>query len=130
MTRKHTHNRMHEKPNNFRLKYNNQENITKKSRMDIQYDKIIRRTRRTPKCKNAHHFTQNNSKKNIKLENTWPWWNTWILVPEIHLHSRQICTKNEQIPAKSTPTEWMTKGKNTLTQKDQIKKTPQTTTEQ
>ena len=25
---------------------------------------------------------------NIKLENVMPWWNTWFLVQEIHLHSR------------------------------------------
>ena len=30
ITRKHTKNRMQEKPNNFGLKYGNQENITKK----------------------------------------------------------------------------------------------------
>ena len=30
MTRKHTNNWMQEKPNNFVLKYGNQENITKK----------------------------------------------------------------------------------------------------
>ena len=40
--------------------------------------------------------------KNIKLENAEPWWNTWILVPEIHLHSRQISTRNEQMPIRST----------------------------
>ena len=28
--------------------------------------------------------------KNVKLENARPWWNTWFLVQEIHLHSRQI----------------------------------------
>ena len=25
-------------------------------------------------------------KNDIKLENARPWWNTWILVQEIHLH--------------------------------------------
>ena len=42
------------------------------------------------------------TQRNIKLENAKPWWNTWILVQEIHLHLRQTSTKNEQIPAKST----------------------------
>ena len=42
--------------------------------------------------------------KNIKLENTKPWWNTWFLVQEIHLHSRQTNTRNEQIPTRSTYT--------------------------
>ena len=43
--------------------------------------------------------------KNIKLENAWLWWNTWILVQEIHLHSRQTSTRNEQMPTKSTHTQ-------------------------
>ena len=42
--------------------------------------------------------TQNETKKDIKLENARPWWNTWFLVPEIHLHSRQTSTRNEQMP--------------------------------
>ena len=53
MTRKHTNNRMQEKPNTFGLKYDNQENITK-SRMDKQYDKIIRRTQRRFESGNTH----------------------------------------------------------------------------
>ena len=39
MTWKHTNNRMQEKPNNFRVKYDNQENITEKTQMDKQYNK-------------------------------------------------------------------------------------------
>ena len=46
--------------------------------------------------------TQNSTKKNIKLENTRPWWNTWILVKEIPLHSRQTSTPNEQMPTRNT----------------------------
>ena len=42
--------------------------------------------------------------KNIKLENTWPWWNACFLVREIHLHSRQASTRKEQMPTKSTRT--------------------------
>ena len=42
--------------------------------------------------------------KNIKLENVRSWWNTWFLVQEIHLHSRQTSTRNEQMPINSTRT--------------------------
>ena len=41
---------------------------------------------------------------NIKLENAWPWWNTWLMVQEIHLHSRQTSTRNEEMPTRSTRT--------------------------
>ena len=41
MTRKHSNNRMQEKVNNFGQKYGNQENITKKNRMNKQYGKTI-----------------------------------------------------------------------------------------
>ena len=40
--------------------------------------------------------------KNIKQENARPWWNTWFLFQEIHLHSRQTSTRNEQMPTRST----------------------------
>ena len=38
------------------------------------------------------------------MENTRPWWNTWFLVQEIHLHSRQASTRNEQMTTKGTRT--------------------------
>ena len=44
--------------------------------------------------------------KNIKLQNARPWWNTWFLVQEIHLHSRQTSTRNEQMLTRSTHT-WL-----------------------
>ena len=44
--------------------------------------------------------------KNIKLENGRPWWNTWFLVQEIHLHSRQTCSRNEQMLTRSVIT-WL-----------------------
>ena len=50
--------------------------------------------------------TQNNTKKNIKLESARPWWNTWLLVQEIHLHSRQTSTRNEQMLTRRAST-WM-----------------------
>ena len=58
--------------------------------------------------------------KNIKLENARSWWNTWILVQEIHHRSWQTSTRNEQeahIP------EWMTQRKTSLIQKDPRKET-------
>ena len=44
--------------------------------------------------------------KNIKLENARSWWNTWSLVIEIHLHSRQTSTRNEQMLTRSINT-WL-----------------------
>ena len=42
--------------------------------------------------------------KNIKLENTRPWWNTWILIKKIYHHSWQTSTRNEQMPTRSPRT--------------------------
>ena len=81
-----------------------------------QYYKIIRGTWRRPQNRNTHRLTQNNSKKNTKLENARPWWNTWLLVQEIHLRLRRTSTRNEQIPTRRY-SEWMTKGKSTIIQK-------------
>ena len=44
--------------------------------------------------------------KNIKLENARPYCNTWFLVQEIHLHSPQTSTRNEQMLTRSTST-WL-----------------------
>ena len=65
--------------------------------MDKKYYKRTRRTWRRHKSGNTHPFTQNDTKKNTKLENARPWWNTWFLVQEIPLHSRQTSTRNEQM---------------------------------
>ena len=46
------------------------------------------------------------TQKNIQLENAKPWWNTWFLVQEIHLHSQQTSSRNEQIFTRSTST-WL-----------------------
>ena len=73
-----------------------------------------------PERGNTHRFTH---KKKIKLENDRPWWYTWILVQETHLHSHRValemntCLQGEHIP------EWMTKEKTTLIQKDPLKRT-------
>ena len=53
----------------------------------------------------THQFTQNDTKENIKLENARPWWNTWFLVQEIHLHWWQTSTRNGQMPTRSTCTQ-------------------------
>ena len=45
-------------------------------------------------------------KKNIQLESVRTWWNTWLLVQEIHLHSRQTSTRNEQMLTRRAST-WM-----------------------
>ena len=42
--------------------------------------------------------------KNIKLKNARPWWNTWILVQEIYLHSRQTIIRKGQMLTRSTRT--------------------------
>ena len=70
--------------------------------MDKRYDKRARRTRGRPQSGNTHLTTQKNTKKDIKLENARTWWNTWIQVQEIHLHSQQTSTRNEQMPTRFT----------------------------
>ena len=72
--------------------------------MDKQYYKRTRRNWRRPESRNTHWFTKNDTKMNNKQENTRPWWNTWFLVQEIHVHSRQTKTINEQILSRSTLT--------------------------
>ena len=74
--------------------------------MDKQYYKRARGTWRRPQNGNTHRLTQNETKKNIKLESPRPWWNTWLLVQEIHLHSRQTSTWNERMPTRRIST-WM-----------------------
>ena len=48
------------------------------------------------------------------MENARLWWNTWFLVQEIYLHSRQTSTRNEQIPRKSTRTQMDDQRKNQI----------------
>ena len=42
----------------------------------------------------------------MELLNARTWWNTWILVQEIHLHSRQTHTRSEWMPTRCTST-WL-----------------------
>ena len=74
--------------------------------MDWQHQKWNRGTWRRSQKGNTHRLTQNDTKKNIKMENARPWWNTWLLVQETHLHSRQTSTRNEQMPTRHTST-WL-----------------------
>ena len=74
--------------------------------MDKQYYKRTRGSWRRPQNGNTNRLTQNNTKKNIKLESARPWWNTWLLVQEIHLHSRQTSTRTEQMFTRRAST-WM-----------------------
>ena len=97
---------MQKKPNDFGQKYGNQKKKTwRKCWMDKHYKRTKRNWRR-PQNGNTHWLTQNNTEKNIKLENARPWWNTWLLVQGIHLHSRQTSTRNEQMPTRRAST-WL-----------------------
>ena len=77
------------------------------------------RLERGPKIEIHVDLLKKNTKKNIKLESARPWCNTRLLVQEIHLHSRQISTRDEH---EHVP-EWMTKGKTTLIEKEPSKGT-------
>ena len=104
VTRKYTNNQIPKKPNNFGLKYGNQKKTRRKGWMDKQYYKRTRRTRSRLQSGNTHRFTQNDTKKNTKLENARPWWNTWFPVQEFNLYSRHTSTRNEQMLTRSTDT--------------------------
>ena len=56
--------------------------------MEKQHYKRTRGTWRKPQNGNIHRITENDSEKNIKPENARPCMDTWLLVQEIHLHSR------------------------------------------
>ena len=90
--------------------------------MDKQYDQRIRRTRRKPGSRNTHRFTQNDTKK-YHIGRRKAMIETWFLVKEIHLHSRQTSTRNEQMPTKGTRTRMDNQKRTTLIQKDSRKGT-------
>ena len=94
-----------------------------KSRMDKQYDKRIRRTRRRPRSGNTHRFTQSNTKKK----------SNWITQGHdgIHgfwfkkfpsIHDKLALEMNRCLQEGHVP-EWMTKGKTTLIKNDLLKGT-------
>ena len=121
MSRRHTNNLMQGKLINFGVKYGNQENITK-SRMDKQHGKRVRRTRRRIKSENTHKFTQNNT----KISN----WKTpdhdgihrFCFNKFTSIHERLALEMN-RCQKEADVTEWMTKGKTILIQKDLLKGT-------
>ena len=72
--------------------------------------------------RNTDIFSQKNI--NIKLENAWPWWHTWILIKKklTSIHDRLALEMNRCQQEAHVP-KWMTKGKTTLIQKDPFKGT-------
>ena len=83
------------------------ENMAKeKGWTDKRYEKRSKRTRGRSQSGNTHRTTEKDTKKDIKLENARTWWNRWILVQEIYLHSRQTGTRKEQMPTRCTLT-WL-----------------------
>ena len=66
------------------------------------YYKRTRRTWRRSQSENTHRFTQNDTKKNTKLEKARPRWNICFLIQEIHIRSRQTSTRNEQMLTRRT----------------------------
>ena len=86
--------------------------------MDKQYDKRLRRARRRPKSGNTHQFTQNDTKENIKLDGIDGFW----FKKFTSIHDRLALEMNRRLQG-TYVSEWMTKGKTTLNQKDPIKGT-------
>ena len=67
-------------------------------------------------------------RKTLKLENTRPWWHTWILVKKFtSINDTQDIEMNRCIQ-EAEVSEWMTKGKSILIQKDSQKETTPKTT--
>ena len=87
-------------PNDFGRKYGNK----KQNERAEWVNNITRELEGLEECFKTHRTTQNDTKKNTKLENARPRWNTWFLVQEIRLHSRQTSTRNEQTLTRSTGT--------------------------
>ena len=71
--------------------------------MDKQYDKRTRRTQGRPQSGNTHRTTQKDTKK-YQTGKHQAMMEYMILVQEIHLHSRQTSTRNEQMLTRSTST--------------------------
>ena len=90
---------MQEKLNNFGLKYGNQKN--KKAEWISNMTEELEGLEIGPKAE-IHIGFLRTTLKNIKLINTRLWWNAWILVQEIHSYSRQISTRNEPMPTRTT----------------------------
>ena len=72
--------------------------------MDKEYDKRMRKAWRGPESGNTHWFTQNYTKKYQTGKCQAMMEYMVFLVQEIHLHSRQRSSRNEQMPTKTTLT--------------------------
>ena len=94
--------------------------------MNKQHGNRVAIAQRRPSGEHTPRRDQGNSLKNIKLENFWPWWHTWILV-EIFtsIHDRLVTEMNKCIQKTEIP-ELIIKGKATLVQKDLLKVTAPT----
>ena len=111
---------MIKKPNDFGRKYGNQK-TQRKCWMDKEYYKTTRGIWRRPQNGNTHRLTPNKTKKNIKLENAWPWYGFWFK-KSTSFYGRLVLEMNKCLQGAQIP-DWMTKGKTTLIQKNPSKRT-------
>ena len=91
--------------------------------MDKQHDKRIRRARRRAEGKNTHHIDSLKTiQKKYQTEKRQAMMEKWILVQEIHLHSRQTSTRNGRMLIRSTCTRMDDKRKGHIYQEEPYKK--------
>ena len=113
MIRKHTNNRMQKKPNDFGLQ-------PKEHNEKAEWMNNMPRELKGLEEGSKAEIHIDLLKTTLKISN-WKWWNTWFLVQEIHLHSQQTSTRNEQMPTKSTRIRMDNQRKNHMDLKDPIK---------
>ena len=121
MVRRHTNNWMQGKLNNFEGKYGNQDNITKKPNELATQEKSLKDSKKGRKRK----YTWIHSEQHKKISN-WKmsghdiihgfWFKKFTSV-----HDRLALEMNRYLQ-EADVSEWMTKGKTTLTQEDPLKK--------
>ena len=93
MTIKHTNNRIKRNPTIL-----DKNMATKKYNEKAEWiNNITRELERLEEGMKAeiHTYLLKTLLKTGKLKNARPWWNTWFLVQEIHLHTWQTGTRNE-----------------------------------
>ena len=93
---------MPKKPNDIGLKYGNQKH-NEKAEWISNMTRELEGLEEGSKVE-IHIDLLKKTLKNIKLENPWSWLNIWLLVQEIHLHSQQTSTRNEQMLTRITST--------------------------
>ena len=87
---------MQKKPNDFGLKYGNQ-----KTKQNEKAEWINNMTRELegheegPRVEIHTDLLKTTLKKISNWKTQGTWWNTWFLVQQIHLHSRETSTRNE-----------------------------------